>query len=545
MSKQTLELENGYYEQLLRVIRFAGYVTPALVILVGLLIRQNYIDRSYYHSDLVFGLIAAGFLATSILLAMPFSGSRKVQAIASASFHVLGALFILFVSGFTSPFAVAWIMLLVAAEVYFGFKAYMLSVAVLFTTAIANEYIHPSASSQQFMAITTLCIFLVVIGYVLAQLISLDEKERQAYDRARRSESLQHERLTALINALGDAIISTDRQGRIRIYNAAALNLLDTNATLTGRKIDSLFSLVDEGGIAFSLFDYTSGVDRAFTRRDISHKYRDGEEINLYINASPIRPSYRSHKLQQGYIFILRDITKEKSLEEERDEFISVVSHELRTPIAIAEGNLSNVKLLMERKMDPALLPPAIESSYEQVSYLGKMINDLSTLSRAERGVADEPEEIDVAELIHTMYNEYQPQAAAKKLQLDLDLAPNIGKVMASRLYLEEVLQNFITNAIKYTQEGSVRIIVKPHGDDVLFAVRDSGIGISKSDQKKVFDKFYRSEDFRTRETSGTGLGLYVVRKLAAKLRVIIQVQSRLNHGSTFSFVLTRNMEQS
>lgn len=540
MPQQKPQLENTYFEQLLRVIRFAGFVMPVLVLVAGLLIRQGYIDDSYYYSDLAFGLIAAGFAATSLLLAMPFSGARWVQATASTSFHVLGALFILFVSGFSSPFAVAWIMLLVAAEVYFGFKAYIMSVTVLFVTAYISTVIHPNTGSQAVFADIVLSVFLAVIGYVLARLISLDEKERLAYDRSRRSETLQHERLTALINALGDAVISTDTEGRVRVYNAAALSLLDTNATLTGKKIDSLFSLVDEQGNPFRLFGYTTEIDRAFSRRDISHRYKDGEQIHLYINSSPIRPGYRRHQSQQGYIFIVRDITKEKSLEEERDEFISVVSHELRTPIAIAEGNLSNVKLLMERRMDQALLPPAIESSYEQVRYLGKMINDLSTLSRAERGVADDPEDIDVSELAHTLFNEYQPQAAGKGLRLDLDLAQGLGSVTASRLYLEEILQNFITNAIKYTETGSVKIIVKPHGDDVSFAVKDSGIGISKSDQKKVFDKFYRSEDFRTRETSGTGLGLYVVKKLATKLRTAIHVQSRLNHGSTFSFVLPR-----
>ena len=72
----------------------------------------------------------------------------------------------------------------------------------------------------------------------------------------------------------------------------------------------------------------------------------------------------------------------------------------------------------------------------------------------------------------------------------------------------------------------------------ILFAVKDTGIGISKTDQKRIFEKFYRSEDYRTRETSGTGLGLYVVQKLAHKLGVTVEVKSRLNHGSTFSFVL-------
>jgi signal transduction histidine kinase len=107
-------------------------------------------------------------------------------------------------------------------------------------------------------------------------------------------------------------------------------------------------------------------------------------------------------------------------------------------------------------------------------------------------------------------------------------------------LYLHELLQNFITNAIKYTREGSVTLIVRRQKDDILFEVSDTGIGISKSDQAKVFDKFYRSEDYRTRETSGTGLGLYVTHKLAKKMGTTITLKSRLNHGSHFSFTLPK-----
>jgi multi-sensor signal transduction histidine kinase len=100
-------------------------------------------------------------------------------------------------------------------------------------------------------------------------------------------------------------------------------------------------------------------------------------------------------------------------------------------------------------------------------------------------------------------------------------------------------LQNFITNAIRYTEKGGVTIIVKPGENDTInFAVKDTGIGISRSDQAHLYQKFWRSEDYRTRETSGTGLGLYVVAKLAIKLKTEIKLKSRLNHGSTFSFSL-------
>jgi signal transduction histidine kinase len=166
------------------------------------------------------------------------------------------------------------------------------------------------------------------------------------------------------------------------------------------------------------------------------------------------------------------------------------------------------------------------------------MVNDLGTLSRAERGVGDTAEEIDIQELMNELYNRYSPRASEAGLTLNLDVKPRVGKAFTSRLYLEEVIQNFITNAIKYTREGSVTLQAKRTKDGIHFAVKDTGIGISKSDLKHISEKFWRSEDYRTRETSGTGLGLYVVQKLAKKLHIKIDIDSRLNHGSTFSFTL-------
>jgi signal transduction histidine kinase len=274
-------------------------------------------------------------------------------------------------------------------------------------------------------------------------------------------------------------------------------------------------------------------------REDLAYKFTDGEIIRLEITYSPIHSSYGAHKKKgdDGYIIIMRDITKAKTLEEERDEFISVVSHELRTPITIAEGSLSNVMMMMDKpKITSKVLKNSVNMAHDQVLFLASMVNDLSTLSRAERGVADSAEDIDIREFAHNLINKYHSEASEKGLMLDLDMSASVGKIHASRLYFEEMIQNFITNAIKYTKTGSVTVEVKQKGDEINFAIKDSGIGISKSDQERIFDKFYRSEDYRTRETGGTGLGLYVAAKLARKLGTHIEVTSRLNHGSTFSF---------
>jgi signal transduction histidine kinase len=242
---------------------------------------------------------------------------------------------------------------------------------------------------------------------------------------------------------------------------------------------------------------------------------------------------------QQGYVLLLRDITREKSLEEERDEFISVVSHELRTPIAISEGNISNAEFIVEKTGDIIAVKKALREAHNQVLFLADMINDLSTLSRAERGALEVTvEAINVIELCHELISNYQPSAQKKNLQLLGDFDPSLELLQTSRLYSREILQNFITNAIKYTQKGHVTLHAHPDPKGVRFAISDTGIGISKSDQERVFDKFFRSEDYRTRENSGTGLGLYVTMKLTRLIHAEITVSSELNTGSTFTIFM-------
>jgi two-component system, OmpR family, phosphate regulon sensor histidine kinase PhoR len=349
--------------------------------------------------------------------------------------------------------------------------------------------------------------------------------------------SWERDSFFTLINGIGDAVISTNQKGIILIYNAAALNLFDTNETLTGQDIGKLLNLYDEKDNPVNIMELITKSNGVLMRRDLAHKFEDSERINLYINMAPIRPNYQQNT-GSGYILIMRDITREKSLEEERDEFISVVSHELRTPVTVAEGNLSNIKVILEQGNGQDMISSAVETAHDQILYLAKMINDLSTLSRAERGVADAPEDIDVKQLLSDLFKEYHPQAEQRGLKLNLNLDGRLGVVSASRLYLEEILQNFITNSLKYTKEGSVTIGAKLLDGLIELSVKDTGIGISKADQKHLFEKFFRSEDYRTRETNGTGLGLYVVRKLSHKLKIRVEVQSRLNHGSEFSFTL-------
>ncbi len=374
---------------------------------------------------------------------------------------------------------------------------------------------------------------LILVSLVTATIIvQAEEQDNPAHARL---VLLERERLQALINSMADGVITTDQSGFVVLYNGAALELLDINVSLESQSLKNYVKLLDKQQKPVDIFELSRNARTYYVSRDLSLQLSDGEILKIYLSISPVRLGYDSGGAH-GYVILMRDITKEKSLEEERDEFISVVSHELRTPIAIAEGNISNAQMLANKGTDAPTIKQSLEQAHDQVVFLADMINDLSTLSRAERGrLQVTPEVIDIPALVKTVTDGYREDADDRALKIVTTVDPAAKSIVSSRLYVQEILQNFITNALKYTQQGSVTVAAQPIPGGIRLAVTDTGIGISKTDQKKLFDKFFRSEDYRTRETSGTGLGLYVTKKLANLINANINVVSELNQGTTFT----------
>lgn len=526
-----------------KVIRTAGLLVPIALVGYGLLVQAGFAPSQNYLNDQLFYILATSWLMIGIAFYLFPPKTKLIEILIFTAYFLLGAVFTLFVSGLNAPFMIAWVLLIVAVHVSFGKKGAEIGIAA-FAAVVAIDalVLHVNDPITQINDITIM-ITLLASALALVAIQRSQQVDQLALDTAVEQENIERERLLTLVNNIADAILSVDREGVIRVYNAASLNLLDTNGSLNGHHIDEILKLQATDGSDIKLYDELLKLRTVSVRDDLHYALSADETMRIEATLSPIRSNYSRSKNSEeldGYMIILRDVTKSKSLEEERDEFISVVSHELRTPVTIVEGSISNAQFLLERDTDKKNLTSALNMAHDQTIFLARMINDLSTLSRAERGVADESELIDVKELANSLFSEYAPQAEEKNLHFNLDIGPHLGHVNTSRLYLHELLQNFITNSIKYTNEGSITLSIHSTKEKVNFAVKDTGIGISRGDRDKIFDKFYRAEDYRTRETSGTGLGLYVSAKLAKKLSCKINLQSRLNHGSTFSFSIPK-----
>ena len=534
-------------QRIREILRYAGVLVPTTLVIYDWLVDIDFSQP--IRADYVFSAVMIPWLALSLILFVSETTKPHGVLLRLGAYHLCAGAYILLISGFLTPFiTLAWVLLLMVSYIYLNRQGLLLNLSVLIGVVTLDILMHGKDNTDLIVANLVSVGSIFLIGTIVIMLNRIQRADSEELVKTKAQELLQNGRMNTLINNLADAVVHINEEGKVELYNAASLNLLNTNIGLLQQPIDDVIKVKNKSGKTVKLYELAKKAKGVKIRDDLSLDV-DGETIRLEVTASPVRSSYsrsRGESVADGYILILRDVTKAKSLEEERDEFISVVSHELRTPITIVEGTLSNIQLMLEKgKTPPGTLERSIDQAHEQIMFLSRMVNDLSTLSRAERGVADEVEKIAVKEMIDDLYNEYAPQAKKKKLRFDLDAPGTLGTITTSHLYLRELLQNIITNAIKYTKEGSVTLEVTREGKQITFTVKDTGLGISKSDQEKIFNKFYRSEDYRTRETGGTGLGLYVAAKLAKKLGTTIEVKSRLNHGSTFSFAMTADNKSS
>jgi len=353
--------------------------------------------------------------------------------------------------------------------------------------------------------------------------------------------SIDHQRLLALVNHLTDAVLALDANLTVVLANGAALNLLDKNE-LKGLPLNKALELIDKAGNTMDPAALVQHSPQGYSSQDLRLRFHDGSMLNLYLSLAPVKLTYGTQN-EGGYVLIMRDITREKMLEEERDDFISVAGHELRTPVAIVEGSVSNALLLASKSGVSDTVIQTLKTAHDQTVFLSSLINDLAVLSRADRGkLAMSIETFSIPELMQELSSSYSAQARDKGLSLNFQTDPEASQLSSSRLYVHEILQNFLTNALKYTLSGGVAIEATKAANGVQFHVADTGIGISQSDQSKLFTKFFRSGDERIKQINGTGLGLFITLKLAKLIGAQLDMKSELNKGTVFSITVP-NME--
>ncbi len=225
-----------------------------------------------------------------------------------------------------------------------------------------------------------------------------------------------------------------------------------------------------------------------------------------------------------------------------KSEFVSIASHQLKAPLSgmrwatdILLGDKN--KCLSEKQVE------YLKDIQENTSRMIRLINDLLDVSKIESGkMGIGLQNVNPSDSLKTVVKELSSFALAHNTKLIVDIDKDIGLVKSDPVRIKMVMQNFIDNAIKYigSKNGIIKISLKNKGDEIVFAVEDNGSGIPEKDQKKVFDKFFRSDNIAKKQTIGTGLGLYIAKAAIESSNGSIGFESKEKEGSTFWFRLPR-----
>jgi PAS domain S-box-containing protein len=356
-----------------------------------------------------------------------------------------------------------------------------------------------------------------------------------------------------ILGAIEDGVMMVAQDHIVHLFNPAASKITGWMADeAVGLEVHSVMNFVNEKGepLPDEQRPFLRSLASGQTVRENSLRLstKTGKRIALSIIVSPIIEG--GSGTVSGAIGVFRDITQQKAEEAQRSDFISTASHEMRTPVAAIEGYLALALNPKIAKIDDNARK-LLEKAASSTKHLGVLFQDLLTSSRADDGrLQSYPQVVELGEITQQVAEAERFHAKEKGLTLRYVVSSDKaggGKVIRPLYYtyvdphrLQEVLTNIINNAIKYTPEGGVTVKLTGDPAVIQLQVEDTGPGISAEDIPHLFQKFYRVDNSMTRTIGGTGLGLYISRKIVELYNGRIWAESQLSKGTTFFINLPR-----
>jgi two-component system, OmpR family, sensor histidine kinase VicK len=336
------------------------------------------------------------------------------------------------------------------------------------------------------------------------------------------------EKLTSILSNMSDGVIATDKEGLVILINARACEMLGIQEkTAVGSLIQNVLSIPSEKQEILLLNQGTGSI-----------LLKPSQENQSPILKVTFRRLKKNEPMGKGLIAVLQDVTEQEKLEHQRKEFVANVSHELRTPLTTLKSYLEALEdgAIYDREIAPKF----IRVTHHETDRMIRMVTDLLQLSRHDSKKMDiRKQEIVFSELIRAAIERFSVQFDQKGIQVQLELAELIPMVYADRDGLSQVFDNLISNAVKYSNQGTVLTIrCFSEGDMVSVQIEDEGVGIPKRDLFRIFDRFYRVDKARSREMGGTGLGLSIAREIIMAHQGDIYIESELQRGTKVTFKL-------
>ncbi len=353
----------------------------------------------------------------------------------------------------------------------------------------------------------------------------LDKIDRQNNTIRKQSEQVTRaqQEFSVITENMSEGVVVVDKSAKLLMINSAVNTLLDTDIKAQGQSIFEI-NHSDE----FAVIVKNTLENSTHSEANISR----GERMLNFI-ANPVISKGKT----VGAVIVILDISEKSMREELRREFTANVSHELKTPLTSVLGF---AELMKTGTVPQETVIDFSSSIYDEAKRLISLVNDIIKVSVLdENSVNLDKEKIDLQAIVGTTIERLSTLAKSLDITLETDTTP--AKVNGNYQILDEMVYNLVENAIKYNKKGgNVKVTIRNLAQSVVLSVHDTGIGIDKSEQEKIFERFYRVDKSHSKEIGGTGLGLSIVKHAATYHDAEIEIESELNKGTVISVIFKR-----
>ena len=339
----------------------------------------------------------------------------------------------------------------------------------------------------------------------------------------------EQRKLSSVVENMSEGVIATDDKGEITLVNEAAGRLFNRNPNgMISRNLVDVLQLEDK----------VEDIDELQQSGSLVLDFSD--EKNIFFIRANFTAIYDEHQESiSGFITVLSDVTEDEKIEQERRDFVSNVSHELRTPLTTL--NSYTETLIEGAWKDEQIAPKFLNVIQDETNRMIRMVNSLLQLSSVDSDELElERESLNFTKLYNDVIERFEMNIKDKQsITFKKEIPEEAYYVWGDRDRLTQVLDNIISNAIKYSPNGgSITFSLEHRFRQIVVSVKDEGIGIEYEQLDKIFDRFYRVDQARTRELGGTGLGLAITRELVEAHYGQIWVNSKVGEGTTIQFSL-------
>ena len=496
-------------------------------------------------SDKAAGVAAIGSL---IMLILCFWLPKKHETSVGIFVYLLNVIVsvvtIITSGGVVSPFLAMWIIVAIFAG-FFGIA--ILGIMAFLVVLQIIAFVTQSGINTQFIIGHIFFGFLPLIFSLI--LWGRRQQSDNSVSNLENKLSAVEGKSDVVINAINDGVLAISKDGNIELINPSAQQIIGwEQGDALGLNWKSVLKLVASDGKEVD--ELENPISQSLSKNQPAHSDKfflltsSEKRILVSVVSSPVGTD------GEGVIVVFRDITKEKAEEREQAEFISTASHEMRTPVASIEGYLGLALNPATANIDEKARD-FITKAHESAQHLGRLFQDLLDISKVEDGrMKNNPKIININEFLKEIFEGLAPKANEKQLNyifapdmIDEGKEKSLQPIFYANIdpdHFREVTSNLIENAIKYTPSGDVTVDITGDDKQISISVKDSGIGIPTEDIPHLFQKFYRVDNSDTREIGGTGLGLYLSRRLAETMSGNLRVESKYKGGSTFYLEIPR-----